>query len=138
MGFVFGANSTGLWIASSNATLYNVGITDCAAVHSGTISENCTSGTLMENHLYCVSNDAGTVYNITTGGIVGFITPPPDTNFGYDLFTHCPGGATPPSLVVFYENTNGLIFYDMLGLVNITFPFGSPTKKWIVSSMNWC
>jgi hypothetical protein len=132
VGYVFGMNNT-LWIASPESVLYSVDPTTCAATVHGTLAQNCTSGTIEENHLFCIVA-GGDVYNVTSGSVVGNITPPPVSNFGYDLFTYCPMG----NLVLFYENSMGLMFHDTTGNVNITFPFGSPNYKWSVASMMSC
>lgn len=132
--YVFGMkDDTLLWLASPESVLYSVNTTSCGATAHGTLAQNCTSGTIKENHLFCIVA-GGDVYNVTSGGIVGNITPPPESNFGYDLFTYCPMG----ELVLFYENSMGLMFHDTTGGVNITFPFGNPNDRWSVSSMAWC
>lgn len=132
VGYVFGMNDT-LWIASPESVLYSVNTTSCGATAHGTLAQNCTSGTIKENHLFCIVA-GGDVYNVTSGSVVGNITPPPVSNFGYDLFTYCPMG----NLVLFYENSMGLMFHDTTGGVNITFPFGSSYDRWSVTSMAWC
>ena len=132
VGLTFGMNDT-LWIASPESVLYSVDLITCAPTPHGTLAQNCTSGTIRENHLFCIVA-GGDVYNMTSGSVVGNVLPPPVSNFGYDLFTYCPMG----ELVLFYENSMGLMFHDTTGGVNITFPFGSPSDRWSVSSMTWC
>lgn len=143
--FLYGVDFSGnLWYVGTDNIEYTISIPGCVVTTRSTlIYDNCTSGALVGNQAasggildqrFCV-NDAGVIYDVSSNATVASVNIVNGTNFGFDLFSYC----DTYTLFLFYEtNAGGLLFTDIYGNTNITFPFGDPTKKWSATSMLWC
>lgn len=143
--FLYGVDFSGnLWYVGTDNIEYTISIPGCVVTtRSMLIYDNCTSGALVGNQAasggildqrFCV-NDAGVIYDVSSNATVASVNIVNGTNFGFDLFSYC----DTYTLFLFYEtNAGGLLFTDIYGNTNITFPFGDPTKKWSATSMLWC